>query len=242
MGTPSKAPVISIDSMEENHLETVSPPQLHSRTIVETLPTCVPKVSGFTAWKLKRDITTPLDQVNSYERPSQSIQVYETRPTHCNELQVLARRLINHFGPHLEAKGFNTSVRIDVYGLAVPLETLRANRIERCIQHQRAEFKAQPPSFDTLSGSTFHFWDGQIFILEDTTGPAKPSILLGGGTDIIGVSFKRQFLPVQQDSSENMEGTLYRNFISWQCKVDELREGKFMWCARRNILPGWCTS
>lgn len=58
----------------------------------------------------------------------------------------------------------------------------------------------------------------------------------GTGDNFVGVSFKRQ--PSQQNSSETRE-LPRRDFISWECPAKELREGKFMWCARRNILLGW---
>ncbi|KAI1401692.1 hypothetical protein F4819DRAFT_315932 [Hypoxylon fuscum] len=152
-----------ISDSEEDKYEGGKPPcKVHSKTIVEEAPSHDDDTPCFTAWTLWRKFHKSLKNHPNLasKRPKWSIQVYDTTPgpRNTDHLRSLAKMLHETTWEARSVMGRDSPDRIDIYGLALPAEMPEIPRVERCVEHQKAEIAARnrtgksdfyiPPSFD----------------------------------------------------------------------------------------------
>ncbi|KAM0543045.1 hypothetical protein ACHAPJ_012494 [Fusarium lateritium] len=80
------------------------------------------------------------------ERPKWGIQIYDTRSgsgTDMTQLKALARKIYEDTWDQRSGMGRETLDRIDLYGLAMPDDTLPAERAEWCKAHNMKEIMAR---------------------------------------------------------------------------------------------------
>ncbi|TDZ39924.1 hypothetical protein CTRI78_v010429 [Colletotrichum trifolii] len=122
---------------------------IYPRVVVEKAPSHDGKPC-YTAWTIKefnKDVQTPLEEY-APGRPVLSVQIYETSPLAENEehVRAVAQNMEEITSWDRESTSRSHPTRIEVHGLSQPKGMSKEERVQRCIEHQRAEISARMAS------------------------------------------------------------------------------------------------